>query len=155
MQPQCSLCLGIGAALPQKSHLGSSRKYFGRVSSCDFVGSSLFFRTKGTIHEVTRTEHETRFHPRFTQINADQKRKSLFFLIRVYSAKSCGLIPASWLLSCSCLLLLLLVFPAPVFWLGGRDSNPDSQIQSLESYHWTTSQQMEFEFTYQYSACQS
>src|SRR5918993_3294042 len=27
------------------------------------------------------------------------------------------------------------------FWLGGRDSNPDSQIQSLESYHWTTSQQ--------------
>jgi hypothetical protein len=29
-------------------------------------------------------------------------------------------------------------------WLGGRDSNPDSQIQSLESYHWTTSQQ-EFE----------
>src|SRR5690348_4449234 len=25
-------------------------------------------------------------------------------------------------------------------WLGGRDSNPDSQIQSLESYHWTTSQ---------------
>ncbi len=29
------------------------------------------------------------------------------------------------------------------FWLGGRDSNPDSQIQSLESYHWTTSQQEE------------
>ena len=28
-----------------------------------------------------------------------------------------------------------------VDWLGGRDSNPDSQIQSLESYHWTTSQQ--------------
>ena len=28
-----------------------------------------------------------------------------------------------------------------LFWLGGRDSNPDSQIQSLESYHWTTSQQ--------------
>lgn len=27
-----------------------------------------------------------------------------------------------------------------IFWLGGRDSNPDSQIQSLESYHWTTSQ---------------
>ena len=27
------------------------------------------------------------------------------------------------------------------FWLGGRDSNPNSQIQSLESYHWTTSQQ--------------
>src|SRR5438132_7860202 len=27
-----------------------------------------------------------------------------------------------------------------LFWLGGRDSNPDSQIQSLESYHWTTSQ---------------
>src|SRR2546423_13256878 len=26
-------------------------------------------------------------------------------------------------------------------WLGGRDSNRDSQIQSLESYHWTTSQQ--------------
>ena len=26
-------------------------------------------------------------------------------------------------------------------WLGGRDSNPDSQIQSLVSYHWTTSQQ--------------
>ena len=25
-------------------------------------------------------------------------------------------------------------------WLGGRDSNPDSQIQSLESYHWTTYQ---------------
>ena len=31
-------------------------------------------------------------------------------------------------------------------WLGGRDSNPDSQIQSLESYHWTTSQH-EIEFT--------
>jgi hypothetical protein len=31
--------------------------------------------------------------------------------------------------------------PMIVFWLGGRDSNPDSQIQSLESYHWTTSQQ--------------
>ena len=28
-----------------------------------------------------------------------------------------------------------------IIWLGGRDSNPDSQIQSLESYHWTTSQQ--------------
>ena len=27
-----------------------------------------------------------------------------------------------------------------LLWLGGRDSNPDSQIQSLESYHWTTSQ---------------
>src|SRR4030095_2721376 len=26
--------------------------------------------------------------------------------------------------------------------LGGRDSNPDSQIQSLESYHWTTSQRL-------------
>ena len=26
-------------------------------------------------------------------------------------------------------------------WLGGRESNPDSQIQSLESYHWTTSHQ--------------
>ena len=39
-------------------------------------------------------------------------------------------------------------------WLGGRDSNPDSQIQSLESYHWTTSQQEEFEFTYQGHACQ-
>ena len=25
-------------------------------------------------------------------------------------------------------------------WLGGRDSNPDSQIQSLESYRWTTPQ---------------
>src|ERR1043166_3842954 len=31
--------------------------------------------------------------------------------------------------------------PRAEFWLGGRDSNPDSQIQSLESYHWTTSQQ--------------
>ena len=28
---------------------------------------------------------------------------------------------------------------ALILWLGGRDSNPDSQIQSLESYHWTTS----------------
>ena len=28
-----------------------------------------------------------------------------------------------------------------ISWLGGRDSNPDSQIQSLVSYHWTTSQQ--------------
>jgi hypothetical protein len=26
-------------------------------------------------------------------------------------------------------------------WLGGRDSNPDRQIQSLQSYRWTTSQQ--------------
>ena len=25
-------------------------------------------------------------------------------------------------------------------WLGGRDSNPDTQIQSLQSYRWTTSQ---------------
>ena len=39
-------------------------------------------------------------------------------------------------------------------WLGGRDSNPDSQIQSLESYHWTTSQQEEFEFTYRARPCQ-
>src|ERR1051325_3081543 len=39
-------------------------------------------------------------------------------------------------------------------WLGGRDSNPDSQIQSLESYHWTTSQQEEFEFTYRGGRCQ-
>src|SRR6476659_4369789 len=39
-------------------------------------------------------------------------------------------------------------------WLGGRDSNPDSQIQSLESYHWTTSQQKNFEFTYHGSPCQ-
>ena len=26
-------------------------------------------------------------------------------------------------------------------WLGGRDSNPDKQIQNLRSYRWTTSQQ--------------
>src|SRR5690349_8590341 len=39
-------------------------------------------------------------------------------------------------------------------WLGGRDSNPDSQIQSLESYHWTTSQQEEFEFTVRDGGCQ-
>ena len=26
-------------------------------------------------------------------------------------------------------------------WLGGRDSNPDTQIQNLQSYRWTTSQQ--------------
>src|SRR5580693_3917796 len=25
-------------------------------------------------------------------------------------------------------------------WLGGRDSNPDTQIQNLQSYRWTTSQ---------------
>ena len=25
-------------------------------------------------------------------------------------------------------------------WLGGRDSNPDRQIQNLQSYRWTTSQ---------------
>ena len=28
-----------------------------------------------------------------------------------------------------------------VQWLGGRDSNPDSMVQSHVSYHWTTSQQ--------------
>src|ERR1043165_1487879 len=39
-------------------------------------------------------------------------------------------------------------------WLEGRDANPDSQIQSLESYQWTTSQQEEFEFTGRDSACQ-
>ncbi len=27
-------------------------------------------------------------------------------------------------------------------WLGGLDSNQDNQIQSLMSYHWTTSQQL-------------
>src|SRR3984957_19528259 len=27
-----------------------------------------------------------------------------------------------------------------LFWLGGRDSNPDTQIQNLQSYRWTTSQ---------------
>ena len=27
-------------------------------------------------------------------------------------------------------------------WLGGRDSNPDRQIQNLQSYHWTTSQDL-------------
>jgi hypothetical protein len=26
-------------------------------------------------------------------------------------------------------------------WLGDRDSNPDRQIQNLQSYHWTISQQ--------------
>src|SRR5205085_1272516 len=26
-------------------------------------------------------------------------------------------------------------------WLGGRDSNPDRQIQNLQSYRWTTSQE--------------
>jgi hypothetical protein len=25
-------------------------------------------------------------------------------------------------------------------WLGDRDSNPDRQIQNLQSYHWTISQ---------------
>jgi hypothetical protein len=25
-------------------------------------------------------------------------------------------------------------------WLGGRDSNPDTQLQRLQSYRWTTSQ---------------
>jgi hypothetical protein len=30
---------------------------------------------------------------------------------------------------------------ATTFWLGGRDSNPDTQIQNLQSYRWTTSQQ--------------
>ena len=39
-------------------------------------------------------------------------------------------------------------------WLGGRDSNPDSQIQSQESYHWTTSQQEGFECTNQVGSCQ-
>jgi hypothetical protein len=29
----------------------------------------------------------------------------------------------------------------PKDWLGGRDSNPDTQIQNLQSYRWTTSQQ--------------
>jgi hypothetical protein len=28
-------------------------------------------------------------------------------------------------------------------WLGGRDSNPDRQIQNLQSYHWTTSQRIQ------------
>ena len=46
------------------------------------------------------------------------------------------------------------VLVSECFWLGGRDSNPDSQIQSLESYHWTTSQQEGFEFTNQISSCQ-
>ena len=41
--------------------------------------------------------------------------------------------------------LIALALAAYSLWLGGRDSNPDSQIQSLESYHWTTSQQAEFE----------
>lgn len=27
-------------------------------------------------------------------------------------------------------------------WLGGRDSNPDSTVQSRVSYHWTTPQQV-------------
>jgi hypothetical protein len=35
--------------------------------------------------------------------------------------------------------------PQEYSWLGGRDSNPDSQIQSLVSYHWTTSQQEEIQ----------
>ena len=30
---------------------------------------------------------------------------------------------------------------APMNWLGGRDSNPDSMVQSHLSYRWTTSQQ--------------
>lgn len=38
-----------------------------------------------------------------------------------------------------------LVRPLKICWLGGRDSNPDSQIQSLVSYHWTTSQREEFQ----------
>ena len=32
------------------------------------------------------------------------------------------------------------IIPTIVFWLGGRDSNPDTQIQNLQSYRWTTSQ---------------
>jgi hypothetical protein len=32
---------------------------------------------------------------------------------------------------------------AELIWLGGRDSNPDRQIQSLQSYRWTTSQHKE------------
>ena len=31
-------------------------------------------------------------------------------------------------------------------WLGGRDSNPDRQIQSLQSYRWTTSQRRRKDF---------
>ena len=30
-------------------------------------------------------------------------------------------------------------------WLGGRDSNPDNEIQNLASYHWTTSQNFPFQ----------
>ena len=48
----------------------------------------------------------------------------------------------------------LIALALMVCWLGGRDSNPDSQIQSLESYHWTTSQQAELKFTYRGSGCQ-
>jgi enediyne biosynthesis protein E4 len=33
-----------------------------------------------------------------------------------------------------------------VKWLGSRDSNPDRQIQNLQSYHWTTSQQLRFKY---------
>jgi len=33
------------------------------VGSCDFVDRSCFPWTKGTIHEVTRTKHETRYCP--------------------------------------------------------------------------------------------
>src|SRR5438132_7503903 len=36
--------------------------------------------------------------------------------------------------------IVVTVVTGSTCWLGGRDSNPDSQIQSLESYHWTTSQ---------------
>jgi hypothetical protein len=30
---------------------------------------------------------------------------------------------------------LLILKIAKEYWLGGRDSNPDTQIQSLQSYH--------------------
>ena len=29
-------------------------------------------------------------------------------------------------------------------WLGDRDSNPDTMVQSHESYHWTISQRLRF-----------
>ncbi len=43
------------AALPKESDLARRKRVFVRVSSCVFVDRPQFFRTKGTIHEVTRT----------------------------------------------------------------------------------------------------
>ena len=56
------LIVGTLSEIVSSSHLAHVGSVFVRVGLCDFVDRPVFFWANGTIHEITQTKHETRYH---------------------------------------------------------------------------------------------